>query len=138
MANGQQKAEQYVNSFISWSATMKDNDYKQITYRGNLSRIEVAKAVGCAKSSLLQNPRLKILLSELEDDLRERSILPPLTESAKSNQSKPKQYDKTASKRLQDSKRISELEQEVLRLKMQLERFTELSEVMAELGLDES
>ncbi|MGB0833346.1 MAG: VPA1267 family protein [Psychrobium sp.] len=138
MANGQQKAEQYVNSFISWSATMKDNDYKQITYRGNLSRIEVAKAVGCAKSSLLQNPRLKTLLSELEDDLRERSILPPLTESAKSNQSKPKQYDKTASKRLQDSKRISELEQEVLRLKMQLERFTELSEVMAELGLDES
>lgn len=138
MANGQQKAEQYVNSFISWSATMKDNDYKQIIYRGNLSRIEVAKAVGCAKSSLIQNPRLKILLSELEDDLRKRSILPPLTESAKSDQSKPKQYDKTASKRLHDSKRISELEQEVLQLKMQLERFTELSEVMAELGLNES
>lgn len=138
MANGQQKAEQYVNSFISWIATMKDDDYKQMEYRGNLSRVEVAKAVGCAKSALLQNPRLRTLLAELEDELRERSILPPLTKSAKSDLIKPKQYDKTVSKRFQDSKRISELEQEVLRLKMQLERFTELSEVMAELGLDES
>lgn len=138
MANGQQKAEQYVNSFISWIATMKDDDYKQMEYRGNLSRVEVAKAVGCAKSALLQNPRLRTLLAELEDELRERSILPPLTKSAKSDLIKPKQYDKTVSKRFQDSKRISELEQEVLRLKIQLERFTELSEVMAELGLDES
>ena len=39
MANGQQKAEQYVNSFISWIATMKDDDYKQMEYRGNLSRV---------------------------------------------------------------------------------------------------
>jgi len=138
MANGQQKAEQYVNSFISWIATMKDDDYKQMEYRGNLSRVEVAKAVGCAKSALLQNPKLRILLTELEDKLRERSILPSLTDTAKSDLIKPKAYDKTASKRLQDSKRISELEQEVLRLKMQLDRFTELSEVMAELGLNES
>ena len=135
MANGQQKAEQYVNSFISWSATMKDDDYKQMEYRGNLSRIEIAKAVGCAKSSLLQNPKLKTLLGELEDDLRERNILPKITESAKADQSKPKQHDKTASKRIFDSKRISELEQEVLSLKLQLEKFKELSEVMTEMGL---
>ena len=55
-----------------------------------------------------------MLLAELEDELRERFILPPLTESAKSDLSKPKKYDKMASKRLQDSKRNSELEQEVL------------------------
>lgn len=138
MANGQQKAQINVDSFICWSASMTDDGYRQIVFRGNLNRNEVAKGVGCAKSALLQNPKLRALLAELEDELRERSILPPLTESAKSDQSKPKQYDKTASKQLHDSKRISDLEQEVLRLKMQLERFEELSEVMTELGLGES
>lgn len=138
MANGQQKAQQNVDAFIRWSATMTDDDYRQIVHRGKLNRIEVAKGVGCAKSALLQNPKLRALLEELESDLRKRNVLPELTEKAKVVQSEPKQYDKTASKRLQDANRIAELEQEVLRLKMQLERFQELSEVIYELGLEDS
>ena len=137
MANGQQKAQQNIDAFIRWSATMTDDDYRQIVHRGKLNRIEVAKGVGCAKSALLQNPKLRALFEELENELRKRGVLPELTEAAKSARSEPKQYDKTSSKRLQDANRIAELEQEVLRLKMQLERFQELSEVIHELGLDE-
>lgn len=138
MANGQQKAQQNVDSFICWSATMKDDDYRQIVYRGSLSRVEIAKAIGCAKSALLQNPKLRNLLEELENGLRQKSVLPNMTKKAEIAKTEVKQYDKTASKSLQDAKRVAALEQEVLHLKMRLDRFKELSEVMSELGLDES
>jgi hypothetical protein len=136
MANGQQKAQQNVEAFISWSSTMADDDYRQIVHRGKLNRNEIAKGVGCAKSALLQNPKLRGLLEALEIDLMEREVLPELTESAAKLTKAPQKYDQTASKRQQDAKRITELELEVLRLKMQLERFKELSEVILELGLD--
>jgi hypothetical protein len=136
MANGQQKAQQNVEAFISWSSTMADDDYRQIVHRGKLNRNEVAKGVGCAKSALLQNPKLRGLLEALEVDLIEREVLPELTEAAAKLTKAPQKYDQTASKRQQDAKRITELELEVLRLKMQLERFKELSEVILELGLE--
>lgn len=41
---------------------MADDDYRQIVHRGKLNRNEVAKGVGCAKSALLQNPKLRGLL----------------------------------------------------------------------------
>ncbi len=137
MANGQQKAQQNVDSFICWSATMKDDDYRQIVYRGKLNRSDIAKSVGCAKSALLQNPKLRKLVDVLENNLREKGVLPKLTEKAQSEKAQPKDYDKTTSKRIYESKRISELEIEVLALKQQLEKFKELSEVMLELGLNE-
>lgn len=141
MANGKQKAQQNLEAFEVWQATQTDDDYKQITYRGQLSRIEVAKGIGCGKSALNQNPAIRTALKVLEDELREKGVLPPLTEAAKKNSDKPKQYDNTAKRKLLDSKRVSLLEAENIELKAKLkelegklERFGELSETLSEMG----
>ncbi|WP_341663733.1 VPA1267 family protein [Vibrio sp.] len=142
MASGQQKAQQNLEAFEVWKATQTDDDFKQIVFRGQLNRIEVAKGIGCGKSALNQNPALKKALKALEDELRGKGVLPPLTDVAKKNADKPKLYDNTANRKLLDSKRVSSLEAEntelkakVKELEKQLERFGELSETLSEMGL---
>ncbi|MGI3105282.1 VPA1267 family protein [Vibrio alginolyticus] len=142
MASGQQKAQQNLESFEVWKATQTDDDLKQIVFRGQLNRIEVAKGIGCGKSALSQNPALKKALKDLEDELRGKGVLPPLTDSAKKNADKSKTYDNTANRKLLDSKRVSSLEAENIELKAKvrelekrLERFGELSETLSEMGL---
>jgi hypothetical protein len=142
MASGQQKAQQNLEAFEVWKATQTDDDFKQIVFRGQLNRIEVAKCVGCGKSALNQNPALKKALKALEDELRDKGVLPPLTNAAKKNEGKPQAYDNTANRKLLDSKRVSSLEAENIELKAKvkelekrLERFGELSETLSEIGL---
>ncbi|WED22684.1 hypothetical protein L3Q72_04595 [Vibrio sp. JC009] len=142
MASGQQKAQKNLEAFEVWKATQTDDDFKQIIFRGHLNRNEVAKGVGCGKSALNQNPALREALKALEDELRKRSVLPPLTESANKSLDKPKPYDNTANRNLLASKRVSELEAENLELKAKvneleykLKRFGELSETISEMGL---
>ncbi|MGB2065417.1 MAG: VPA1267 family protein [Marinomonas gallaica] len=141
MANGQQKAQQNIEAFEVWQATLTDDDFKQIIYRGRLHRGEVAKAVGCGKSALTQNPSLSKALNALEDNLREKGVLPSFTKTAKTEADKPKQYDNTANRKLLDSKRVSALEAENIELKAKvkelegkLERFGELNETLSEMG----
>lgn len=142
MASGQQKAQQNLEAFEVWKATQTDDDFKQIVFRGQLNRIEVAKGIGCGKSALNQNPALKKALKVLEDELRSKGVLPPLTDAAKNNADKPKVYDNTANRKMLDSKRVSSLEAENIELKAKvkelekrLERFGELSETLSEMGL---
>lgn len=142
MASGQQKAQQNLEAFEVWKATQTDNDFKQIVFRGQLNRMEVAKGIGCGKSALNQNPALKKALKALEDELRVNGVLPPLTDAAKKNEGKPQAYDNTANRKLLDSKRVSSLEAENIELKAKvkelekrLERFGELSETLSEMGL---
>ncbi len=142
MASGQQKAQQNLEAFEVWKATQTDDEFKQIVFRGQLNRIEVAKSIGCGKSALNQNPALKKALKALEDELRGKGVLPPLTDAAKKNEGKPQAYDNTANRKLLDSKRVSALEAEnielrakVKELEKRLERFGELSETLSELGL---
>ncbi|HAS8506043.1 TPA: hypothetical protein I7764_19725 [Vibrio vulnificus] len=142
MVSGQQKAQQNLEAFEAWKATQTDDDFKQILFRGQLNRIEVAKGIGCGKSALNQNPALKKALKALEGDLRDRGVLPPLTENAKKNEGKPQAYDNTANRKMLDSKRVSSLEAENIELKAKvkelekrLERFGDLSETLSELGL---
>jgi hypothetical protein len=141
MAGGQQKAQQNLEAFEVWKATQTDDDLKQIIYRGQLNRIEVAKGIGCGKSALNQNPALKEALKTLEDKLRDKGVLPPLTDTTKKDADKPKAYDSTANRKLFDSKRVSSLETENIELKAKLkelesrlERFGELSETLTEMG----
>jgi hypothetical protein len=141
MASGQQKGQQNLEAFQAWVATQSDDDFKQIVYRGQLSREEVSKAVGCGKSALNQNPSLRKELEQLEVNLRGKGVLPPLTDSAKNETPKPKQYDNSANSRLLDSKRLSALEAENIELKAKLKelegklgRFGELSETLYEMG----
>ncbi|AUL98409.1 MULTISPECIES: VPA1267 family protein [Vibrio] len=142
MASGQQKAQQNLEAFEVWKATQTDDEFKQIVFRGQLNRIEVAKGIGCGKSALNQNPALKKALKALEDELRGKGVLPPLTDTAKKNEGKPQAYDNTANRKLLDSKRVSSLEAENIELKAKvkelekrLERFGELSETLSEMGL---
>ncbi|MFT5717452.1 MAG: hypothetical protein ACI9T7_001644 [Oleiphilaceae bacterium] len=141
MANGQQKAQQNLDAFRFWVATQQDDDFKQIMFRGQLSRSEVAKALGCGKSALNQNPELRKSLNTLEDKLRAKGVLPPLTDIAKKETDKPKRYDNTANRKALDSRRLSSLEAEnielrakIKELESRLERFGELSETLSEMG----
>lgn len=141
MASGQQKAQQNFDAFQSWVATQQDDDFKQIVFRGQLNRIEVAKAVGCGKSALNQNSDIRKALKKLEDNLRDKGVLPPLTDTAKKEADKPKQYDNTANRKALDSKHSSSLEAENIELKAKIKelegkltRFGELSETLSEMG----
>ncbi|AMJ98455.1 MULTISPECIES: VPA1267 family protein [Alteromonas] len=141
MANGKELARRNLEAFEVWQTTQTDEDFKQIIFKGKLNRIEVAKGVGCGRSALNQNPALRKALKALEDKLRGKGLLPPLSASAKKDIEKPKQYDNTASRKMLDSKRISALEAEnielkakVQELKSKLERFGELNETLCEMG----
>jgi len=141
MASGQQKAQQNLDAFLLWKATQTGDDFKQIIFRGQLNRGEIAKAIGCGKSALNQNPALKTAVKNLEDELRGRGVLPPSTQDAKENAGKPKIYDNTANRKSLDSKRVSSLEAENIELKAKvaelenkLKRFGELSETLSEMG----
>ncbi|MFK0572084.1 VPA1267 family protein [Endozoicomonas sp.] len=83
-----------------------DEDFAQIIFQGKLSRVEVAKGVGCGKSALNQNPALRKRLKALEEGLRERGVLPSLTEKAKAQAGQPGEYDHKAARRALDAKRI--------------------------------
>ena len=51
MASGQQKAKQILDAFHAWLATQSNYDFKQMIYRGQLKRGELAKAIGCGESA---------------------------------------------------------------------------------------
>lgn len=137
--NGQQLKEYYFNAFESWKQTLSDDDFRQIIYRGQLSRKDMAKAIGSQTAVFRQNPLVKESLKNLEEDLRERGILPLLSPSTDNNSDNPKEH-KTKRNDV-DAKHLSELEAENLELKArvsalesQLQRYTELSEAMADMG----
>lgn len=52
MASGRQLAEQNVATFAAWVASKNDHDFRAMVSRGVLSRTEVAKECGFAKSAL--------------------------------------------------------------------------------------
>lgn len=139
MPNNQQKAQQYVDAFQEWSVSMTDDGYRQIVTRGCLNRGEVAKAVGCGRAALGQNPRLKELLTKLEEGLRLKGVLP--SPASQETQERVKPHDQQANKRDMNAARLQELEQKVIaleaenrELRAKLSRFSELSQVLSELG----
>ena len=112
MANGQERARQNLVVFRSWFATQTDEDFEQIVHLGQLNRGEVAKAIGIGKSALRQNTAIKTALEALEQDLRDRGVLPPLTETAQTKTAAPKAYDPIVNQRAFESRRLSILERE--------------------------
>lgn len=142
MGNGVKDGEKNVASFIQWAATQTDDDFLQHIRGGQLNRSYVVKGVGCGRSALLQNPQLRSLLENLESDLRERGILPPVAPLAASDGKPLRQHDPKANASLKADQRASALEKEVValraenaQLKASLSRYGELSEVIGELGL---
>lgn len=136
MANGQQKSVHNIEAFLSWMASTQDDYFKQIIYRGKLNRNEVAKGCGFSKSVLLQNPKVKELLNNLEESLRKRGVLPNLSVVGQSKLINTKTYNKNYSKNIKDSKRVANLEQKVIELEAKLKRYQELAEVITDMGID--
>ena len=138
--SGQQKADQNLAIFLSWSASKTEADFREVVLRGQLNRKEIARECGFAKSVLLQNPRVRDSLKSLEADLRERGILPPLAaiEGAapvaaitESNNSRAA-ADKARLKRLEVEN--AALRAELMELRDQLERYRVMDNVLSSTG----
>jgi hypothetical protein len=137
MASGQQVAEQNLAAFIAWAASKSDDDFREYSHRGKLKRSEIASECNFGKSALVQNPAIKNALEELEEGLRERGILPQLSEDAE----EPTVRDTKANQSRQDSRRLNGLEQEnaalraeLTRAKAMLDRFKLMAQFIDETG----
>lgn len=140
MASGKQLAEQNYQIFSTWVANKSIDEFKQLVSRGVLSRKEIAKECGFAKSALDQNPRIKTALSTLEEKLRSQGVLPALV-SPSSSEDRSKLRTPGNQKLLADAERLKRLEHQVAslqaensELKRQLEKYVVLSEVLADTG----
>lgn len=142
MASGQQLAKHNLEQFRTWRATQTDEDFLQIIHLGRLKRVEIAKAIGCGKSALTQNPGLRAEIDALESELRNRGILPPVVEAAHTSADQSREYNISATRLARNDHRSARLEQENIELKARirelerhLARFGELSETLAEMGV---
>ncbi len=141
MKNGRQLAEQNLQTFTTWCASKTEADYRAMASRGVLSRKEVAKECGFAKSALDQNPRVKAALRELEEDLRVRGVLPAAVLRDPNEPVAPVMREPGKLRAALESERLRRLEQEnaglkaeVSELKRVLERYAVLSEALAGTG----
>lgn len=138
MASGPQIAEENYQCFLGWKHEKTDADFKALERRGVISRTEIVKECGFARSALTQNPRIKAALKSLEDGLRDRGILPPEVETEKSRE--PTREVGTQ-KRVFDAERLRRLEQdnaalkqENAELKRRLSKYTVLHKALALTG----
>lgn len=125
------------SSFMNWKESQTNDDFKQIVWRGQLKRKEIAKACGFAKSVLQSNKDIERELEILEDKLRKSGVLPRKTEAriAEERKNRPKPYESGKNERAMQRSRLQELEQENMELKAKLRRYEELSEVIMEIGV---
>lgn len=141
MASGQQLAEQNVQIFLTWAASKTDEDFRAMVGRGLLSRKEIAKECGFAKSALDQNPRIKVALRELEGGLRRRGVLPSAVEPDSDVQQAPIVREAGRVRAGHDAERLRRLEQEnaslkaeVVELKRALQKHAVLQDALALTG----
>lgn len=142
MANGQQVAEQNHAAFMAWVSGKSDGDFREYVHRGKLKRSEIATECGFGKSALTQNPAIRSALENLETELRESGVLPPLSMSLPTGQkAEPAMRDPSAKQRQRDGLRLNSLEQEnaALRAELQaakqmLDRNTLMNEFLEETG----
>lgn len=141
MLSGKQMAEKNVHTFSAWVASKSDEDFRAMASRGVLSRREVAKECGFAKSALDQNPRIKVALRDLEDALRQRGVLPQAVQVDPEAQATPLVREPGKLRAAQEAERLRRLEQEnaglkaeVSELKRQLQKHAVLAEALALTG----
>jgi len=127
-----EQGDVYLNKFRAWKASMSDDDYRKIVYApmGILNRQEIKKMAGLSDQAIKKNAKVKTELQALENDLRVRGVLPPLTEKGEKAQAEPKLYDKSAKRSGMDSRRVALLEAENHDLKAQVEKLQKESELL--------
>jgi hypothetical protein len=144
MASGQQLADEYVLRFAAWKQSKSDEDFLNMVVRGALSRKDIVAECGFSGSVLNQNPRVKKALKDLEDELRDRKVLPSKAEDAATSGAGPHTVSvppDSSARAARDAERLSRLEQENASLKAEngelkrlLGRYAVLQEVLAETG----
>lgn len=141
MSSGRQQGEQNVQTFSAWAASKTDEDFRAMANRGVLSRKEVAKECGFAKSALDQNPRIKAALRDLEDGLRLRGVLPPAVQPGPEGPQAPLIREPGRLRSAQEAERLRRLEQEnaglkaeVDELKRTMEKYVVLRDALAMTG----
>ena len=141
MSSGRQLGEQNVAIFATWVASKTDDDFRAMVNRGVLSRKEVAKECGFAKSALDQNPRIKADLRKLEEGLRLRGVLPLVVERDPETPHAPVMREPGRLRAAEETERLRRLEQENAGLKAELaelkrtvEKYAVLREALALTG----
>lgn len=147
------QADESLAKFMSWKETQSAVEVAAMSRGAKLNRTEVSKRVGIAKSTLNDNHLVKKALVVWEDELRGKKQLAPLKVAPKgfnpeSDESAPRgseehiPYDQS----LKQLKRLSieveslkkkclDKDAEIGRLRKRLERYEELSEVLAGTGV---
>lgn len=131
-------AEQNLAAFLAWTVGKTDAHYREMVMRGQLSRQEIARECGFAKSALLQNPRVKDALQSLEAQLRERGVLPSQavvsdgTALVVEGNQRSTNTDKARLKRLESEN--ASLRAEITQLRTDLERYRVMDSVLCDTG----
>lgn len=141
---GLSQAQDSLNKFDAWASTLSDADFAAIARGSKLNRNEVAKGAGIARSTLNDNDLVKSSLLALEEDLRSKNVLAPLTEGAKKQQEPGAErlYDQSGDELKRLKTELQRLktkclnqDAEIERLRSKLEQYTELSEVLSGSGV---
>jgi hypothetical protein len=135
MANGQQLKIINFEKFEAWKKNTPVDELAAIVHGGKLKREDIATQVGFGKSALYQNSLIKPSLAALEDDLREKGVLPKLLDkSAEKVVTQQKEYNYDEKKINVLRRQNAYLEATVVQLKAKLdklERFSETSDVLS-------
>ena len=140
MAKGQGKGgvENY-QLFLSWMSRKSKDDYRQMHYRGQLSRKEIATECGFGRSALTQNKYIREELGNLENNLRKHGVLPKIIENKSTDKLPERDISKT--RNTLNLARLSKLEQEATalraendHLKLMLKKYQLLDKAIAESG----
>lgn len=141
MASGRQIAEENRQKFSAWLASKTDAEFRALISRGVLSRTEIAKECGFAKSALAQNPWIRDALRELEDALRARGVLPPAVAVPSDGEAAHPLRQPDGMRSAREAERMKRLEQdnaslraENTELKRQLEYYAVLHEALSLTG----
>lgn len=141
---GISQAQDSLNKFETWASTLSNADFVAIARGSKLNRNDVAKGAGIARSTLNDNDLVKAALLSLEDDLRSKNVLAPLTEAAKEQQESgvDKLYEQSGNELKRLKTEVERLkakclnkDAEIERLRSKLEQYFELSEVLSGSGV---
>jgi hypothetical protein len=78
--NGQARAEEDFRTFDARVAGKTDADFREVVTQGRLNRGEICRECNFGRSALIQNPRIKRTLHQLEERLRATGIFPVVTD----------------------------------------------------------
>lgn len=141
MFSGRQLADGNVKIFTAWAASKTDDDFRCLAHRGVLSRTDIAAECGFAKSVLNQNPRVRDELKNLEDQLRDRGVLPKPAVEGPEDVTAAVFMSIERGSSARDAERLKRLEQEnaslraeLCEVKRALSRYVLLQEALAETG----